>query len=351
MPISTCLSPLPPLQPGDMLANGKYEIIELTHNPGGFGRIYRAYGGRMYHNGSREIFAIKEFYVREYDDLRWDSMLSYTRNMSIRDYELLIAKFYMEAKMLSLLYSRYDNHMPKIYGQVWEEPDGRLLYAMTYVKGSTMRELMESHEKGYTMPEEMAVDYIVQIGKVLHKSHVMGLVHADVSPNNIMKKNHSNYAVLVDWGNAKSYNDELVLKSLNRTELEFFQPYQEDLDQALSHVGNQQEPWDEELPMSATWGYTAPEEFWGKPQADVYSLAATLFYLLTGECPMELTDEGHINRAYRMLEEHNVSPTTTKAILHAMNVYKGLGTESIKEFLTELPQDIVINTLLKYQDH
>lgn len=351
MPTTAIKPPLSPLKPGDKVANGKYEIIELTSNPGGFGRIYRAYGNSSRYDGLRDIFAIKEFYVREYDNPRWSSMLSYTISKTRTSLSILRAKFYQEVKMLSLLYGQNDNHLPKIYGHVWEEPDGRVLYAMTYVEGSTLRELMESHGSGYAMPEKVAVDYIVQIGKVLHKAHRKGLVHADVSPNNIMRKKYFDYAVLVDWGNAKSYNNELVLKSLNSTELDFFSQYQEDLDRAMARVRNHYMQWDEEFPMSVTWGYTAPMQFWGKPQADVYSLAATLFYLLTGECPMQLIDERHINRAYKILKEHNVSTKTRKAILQAMNVFKSSGTESIQEFLTELPQDIVINTLLNYQDH
>lgn len=346
------LSSLPPLPPGTLLKGGQYEIIDLTSNPGGFGRIYRAYGSRHNHGGSRHVTAIKEFHVRKFESLEaeWSSMYSFTRAITQHDMDVLRAKFYQEAKMLSLLYHQLDRHLPQIHGQVWEEPDGRLFYAMTYVDGMSLRETLENHGAGFTVSEERAADYIIQMGKVLHKAHELGLVHADVSPNNIMLRRGLHFAVLVDWGNAKSYNDEMVLGQMNDDQMRTFLRYQDALDRATAHISEMPSTIADELNIG-TGGYTAPREFWGKPQADVYSLAATMFYLLTGKDARMLKSEKYVAWARQELADHNVSQATTDAILHTMNVDAHHATKSIQEFLQELPKELVINSLLNYSDH
>lgn len=343
---------LPPLPPGTILKNGQYEIIDLTSNPGGFGRIYRAYSSRYNRDGSRRVTAIKEFHVREFESLEteWSSMYSFTRAMTQHDMEMLRAKFYQEAKMLSILYHQLDRHLPQIHGLVWEETDGRLFYAMTYVDGMTLRETLVSHGVGFTVSEERAVDYIIQIGKVLHKAHAKGLIHADVSPNNIMLRRGLHFAVLVDWGNAKSYNDQLVLGQMDEAQMRTFQRYQDDLDRATARISSTQLIAAEEAPIG-TGGYMAPLDFWGKPQADVYSLAATLFYLLTAKDAFMLKSEKYVTWARQELESHHISVATTAAILRAMDIDVHRATKSIQEFLQELPQELVINCLLNYTDH
>lgn len=346
---------LPPLQHGDLLMNGHYEIIDLTSNPGGFGRIYRAYGSRFDKNGkgvkTRHVTAIKEFHVREMAAAldEWSAMYSYTRAMTEQDMKLLRAKFYQEAKMLKVLYHQRDRHLPYIHGEAWEEPDGRLFYAMTYIDGLTLRETLV--DEGRPMDEERAIDYIIQVAKVLHKAHETGMVHADVSPNNIMLKRNRHFAVLVDWGNAKSYNHQLTLESMNEAQLEEFQRYQADLDNAVAGSGLQSMGSMPEMKGIGTGGYTAPREFWGKPQADVYSLAATLFYLLTGKDARTLSRDNYFVWARNLLTEHNVSAATTEAILHAMTPDIHTATQSIHDFLMELEHSTVINVLLNYTDH
>lgn len=297
---------LPPLQPGTVLMDGKYEILELTSNDGGFGWIYRA---RSVNPFKREV-AIKEYHLLDLDYVEWSNMHSWTRNdMETYDVDMR-NKFMIEASNLRKLYQQLkDKHIPQVLDTVWME-NGRMFYAMAFIEGQTLREVMRD-----AMPEQRAVGCIIQIAKVLHKAHRLELVHADVSPNNIMLTRtgrNRDYAVLVDWGNAMSYNDGFGI---------------------------------------GTEGYRAPASFWGTPQTDVYSLAATLLYLLTGKKPQLLDSEAKIEEARQLLTSHNVSAETTEAILHAMNIDNAKATKSIHEFMMELPKDIVIKILLNYTDN
>lgn len=340
---------LPPLEPGTVLKGKKHEYIiqELTSNRGGFGRIYRAKNLRIHPNNPRSIVAIKEFHVLEYEYAPWSQMHSWTRIENESYIEILKVKFIEEAKLLSILGSELkDKHLPEIVGEAWTE-NGRQFYAMTFVEGLTLREMMVANGFAYAMPELKAIDYIIQIAKVLYKAHKMGMTHADVSPNNIMIDKRRNAAVLVDWGNAKSYNDELI-KNVIEANSDSFQRYQDYLANATEHVRQQSSLFDdEENMMIGTQGYMAPTALWGTPQADVYSLAATLFYLLTRRNPGDLDCESKID----LLRKHDISDETTEAILHAMNMDADKATQSIHEFMMELPKEVVIKILLNYTDN
>lgn len=289
-----------------MLKDGRYEILELTSNKGGFGWIYRARDHKM-HNYKRFV-AIKEYHVSEFDYTEWSRM----HTQSIIDMEMFDAdmrnKFTKEALVLKKLYYELeDKHIPQVGDTTWTE-NGRTFYAMSFIDGATLRESMDG-----VMAEQTAVEYIIQTAKVLHKAHGLGLVHADVSPNNIMLKKHpKNYSVLVDWGNAMSYNDGYGI---------------------------------------GTYGFRAPEAFWGTPQTDIYSLAATLLYLLTGRVPDFLDSELKIKKTRELLAKRCVSMETTEAIIHAMNIDTEKATKSIHEFVMELPKDLVIKSLLNYKDN
>lgn len=307
---------LPPLEPGTVLRGGRrddYEILELTSNRGGFGRIYRARSLKVSRGGpyEREV-AIKEFHLLHTGATGLSTVYSWTMMDLEESYRDMRMKFVQEAVILRKLYGMLrDKHIPSVLDTVWEE-NGRMFYAMRFIEGQTLREAMRGE-----MPEQRAVGYIIQIAKVLHKAHELGLVHADVSPNNIMLKrtyHNRNFAVLVDWGNANAMN------------------------------------YDDGYGIG-TDGYRAPETFRGKSQADVYSLAATLLYLLTDRKPEMLDSEEKIAEVRQRLAEHNVSSETTEAILHAMNMDSHIATKSIYEFMMELPKNAVIKILLNYIDH
>lgn len=333
---------LPPLEPGTILKGGshEYEILELTSNRGGFGRIYKA---RYFRLG---IVAIKEFHVKEYEDTQWSRMHSWTMADTQSSIDFLKVKFAEEVKLLSLLYNDLKgNHVPRIIERIWTE-QGRMFYAMSFVNGPTLKEAMDANGHGFAMPEETALGYIIQTAKVLHRAHEVGLLHADVSPNNIMK-GYRNSAVLVDWGNARSYNNELTKNSIKNDYRATFQLFQDDVDEATERMLQNNDLFDEDMDITiGTNGYLAPTQFWGKPQADVYSLAATLFYLLTGKTPRPMYSNDSIDKAKRLMEERNVSTETIYAILHAMNVDEDQATKTIRDFLTELPKEALINTLL-----
>lgn len=123
---------------------------------------------------------------------------------------------------------------------------------MEYVQGE---DLWKRVEDGGPLSETEALLYIKQIAAALTVVHNKGLLHRDVKPGNIMVRFGKAEAVLIDFGIAKEFIPD---KTQRHT-------------QAYTDGFSPLEQYDEE----------------GRPgkYTDVYSLSATLYYLLTKELP------------------------------------------------------------------
>lgn len=330
-----------PLPMGTKLNNGKYEIICQTPNKGGFGRIYKA-------KSNYSIFAIKEFYVSEAMSralTRSDmSSACYGANNDMLLHDCA-EHFYVEAKLLMMIGNSSPRNVPKVHGLVFEE-NNTLYYAMDFIDGKTISEIMA--ENGI-YGEKEAIRIIVTIGLVLARAHKMGLMHGDVSPNNIMER-YTN-PILVDFGNARSFNDMVALEAVRNggRKLERFWDYQKKLDDMTEQLGGTawekaREEFEENNPIG-TPGYAPPPVYQGKKQGDVFSLAATLYFMLTGEkiWPLRGTRRDYASR----LREHDISEETINAILFVTNTDDMLASDNpMVDFIARLPRRDTIDILL-----
>jgi serine/threonine protein kinase len=155
---------------------------------------------------------------------------------------------------------------------------------MEYLDGSSLAERSQP-----ILLESKALEYVQQIGAALEVVHSKQLVHRDVRPANIFLRIRDGQAeaVLTDFGLAVDVDSEL---SRTRTTeiMDGFSPIE------LYSRGN---------PVGA---YT-----------DVYSLAATLYELLTGVVPVSAQDRKINGQTLVSPQEKNteISGKTTKAIL------------------------------------
>jgi serine/threonine-protein kinase len=121
---------------------------------------------------------------------------------------------------------------------------------MEFIPGENLFQVIK--RRG-ALPEAEIVTYIRQIGEALIKVHEANLVHRDAHPRNIMIRNNSK-AVLIDFGIAK----EIIFLSRTLTDRDAnreFAPYEQ------IFKGSR------------------------KPQVDIYCLAASLYYGVTGQYP------------------------------------------------------------------
>ena len=348
MPDKFEYTPLPPLSKGDLLEGGKYEIISDTENAGGFGRIYRALVRQTSATHRMKVVAVKEFHVHEIDDATMSRLSSQGFSVTSKEkcVDMLLGQFKIEAQVMYELSRQRDCHIPPIYHRSRED-NGRFYYTMSWVDGISLTDVVK--QKG-AMDERTAIGYIVQIAKVLHKAHAWNLIHSDVSPNNIMLDH--GFAVLVDFGNARGYNN-LLLQNYSKEEMDYVT---DDYGNSLYNMSHFAEIYYDMMhemihERIGTPGFMPPKGFEGQQQSDIYSLAATLFFMLTGQNPPLYFLPNSQQKARKTLAESNVSETTANAIMHAMQSQLNLCTKSARDFLMELPQDIVFDTLLNYNDH
>lgn len=125
---------------------------------------------------------------------------------------------------------------------------------MEYVEGETLKEYIKRHHR---VPIEQAVKYAISIGEGLEHAHVMGIVHCDIKPHNILITPNGRVKV-TDFGIARAINTGSTLLFTN------------------SVMGSAH--------------YISPEQASGKPvngSTDIYSLGVVLYEMLTGRVPFE----------------------------------------------------------------
>jgi serine/threonine protein kinase len=133
-------------------------------------------------------------------------------------------------------------------------PDGVFYYAMEYLEGLSLEQLVA--EEG-AQPPGRVVHVLRQVLGALAEAHGVGLVHRDVKPDNVIlceRGGLSDVAKVVDFG---------LVKDLDAAD-------------ALSHEGM----------LVGTPLYLAPEAIRSPdtdPRADLYSLGAVAYFLLTGK--------------------------------------------------------------------
>jgi TolB-like protein/Flp pilus assembly protein TadD/tRNA A-37 threonylcarbamoyl transferase component Bud32 len=204
---------------------GHYEILEEIGR-GGMGVIYRA---RQQH--SRRIVAVKR-------------MLSHQLN----SHETLV-RFRREAEAVASL--DHPNILP-IY-EVSESEERLPFFSMKYATGGSLRTAAASLR---TEPRQ-CVRVIAKVARAIAYAHSKGVLHRDLQPGNILLKENGE-PMVSDFG---------LAKWLDQTS---------DLTRTLETLG--------------TPGYIAPEQTECPADkltlaADIYSLGAILFYLLTGRPP------------------------------------------------------------------
>jgi tRNA A-37 threonylcarbamoyl transferase component Bud32 len=178
-------------------------------------------------------------------------------------------RFFAEAKATAKL-----DHVSIVPVYDVGEIDGRPYFAMKYIRGKTLSELIQAG--GVT--QRQAADCLEQVSRAVHFAHEYGIVHRDIKPSNILIDDSGN-AKLTDFGLAK--HDDAV-ESLTRTGV-----------------------------VLGTPNYMSPEQASGRmgpigPASDIYSLGAVLYHALTGRPP--LVAKSPVDLLLKILEQDPPPP-------------------------------------------
>ncbi|MBD2167714.1 serine/threonine protein kinase [Calothrix membranacea FACHB-236] len=214
------------------LLRGRYRVIKVLSDEGGFGRTYLAEDA----DKLNEWCVVKQFAPK------------------IQDTSTLkkaVELFKDEAKQLQKLGEH--PQIPTLLA--YFEQDNYLFLVQQYINGHN---LLQELRTGVTYNKSKIVELLLDLLPVLKFIHERGVIHRDIKPQNIIRRQSDGRLVLIDFGSSKQLT-ATVHTQIGTT------------------IGSH--------------GYTPIEQMQdGKayPSSDLFSLGVTCFHLLSGIRPSQL---------------------------------------------------------------
>ncbi len=242
-----------PLQPST--AGVRYQVLR-PHAKGGLGEVFVARDCEL----NREV-ALKEIQRQHADDPGSRS------------------RFVLEAEITGGL--EHPGIVP-VYG-LGQYGDGRPYYAMRFIRGDSLQEAVDQFHKANvggdpaerTLQLRKLLGRFIDVCNAIQYAHARGVLHRDLKPSNIMLGKYGE-TLVVDWGLAKVQDCDDEPTGNGETALRPSSGGGVEPTQIGSAIG--------------TPAFMPPEQAAGRldelgPASDVYSLGATLYYVLTGKPP------------------------------------------------------------------
>ncbi len=247
------------LRAGSIL-NGRY-IVGRVLGQGGFGITYLAQDYQ-----TKGLVAIKEYLPTEFAGRTTGTYAVQVYSGDRREnFEYGKEQFLAEAKTLAEFIG--NDHIVRIYS--YFEEYGTAYFAMEYIDGESLDDYISHH--GGRLSVERANELLIPVMEALDWVHSKGIVHRDIAPDNIIVTKDGR-AKLIDFGAAR-YSTGEKSKSL---------------DVILKH------------------GFAPKEQYIRRgrqgPFTDVYAMAATYYYAITGKIPPDAIE--------RIDEDELIPPTT-----------------------------------------
>lgn len=279
--------------PGGTILAGQYTIDKVL-GQGGFGITYMA---TDYKTGQK--VAVKEFFPDSLAYREMRTVISYPGERT-ENYEYGKENFIQEAKTLAEFIGC--ENIVRIFS--YFEENGTAYFVMEYIEGVSFDDYLK--DRGCRISFDEAKNILVPVMEALAIVHSKGIVHRDVTPDNIYITNDGKVKLL-DFGAAR-----YSLGDKSRS-----------LDVILKH------------------GFAPKEQYTrhGKqgPFTDIYSLGATFYFAVTGRRPPDSID--------RIEEDELIPPGSLgvkitsyqeEALLHAMEVNPQSRYQSMLDFRNAL---------------
>ena len=232
--------------------SGTLYFITGVLGAGGFGITYSAvtYTSGAQNNTTHNV-ALKEHFIRDLCGRNATTNHVDVHSHNTGTYRRALRDFIGEAKRLKSI----ANHPSIVTVSEVFEANSTAYYAMELINGMSLAEMID--RRGPLSEQEM-IDLMLPVIDAVALLHRQRITHLDIKPANIMIERDSNRPILIDFGLSKHYNEDGTPTSTINT-------------QGLSA------------------GYAPPEQYAGitsfSPASDIYALAATIYFCLTGKNP------------------------------------------------------------------
>ena len=270
--------------------------IEGVLGQGGFGITYL---------GTDELHekkvAIKEFFPQGIvtRNIEYQDTVTVTFVGEKDNYEKGKERFLKEARTMA----KFSKDEGIVKALDFFEINNTAYIVMEYLEGITLKQYLRENKR---IAAEDLVELLVPLIEALDEIHSQGLIHRDISPDNIMVLPDGRIK-LMDFGAARDYT-EFGEKSLS---------------------------------IVLKPGYAPPEQYQTHgvqgPWTDIYALCATMYKCITGENPPDAID--------RLVDDHlkkisafgiSVSPQIEKAIIKGMSVAVNDRYQNVGDFCEDL---------------
>ena len=277
------------LRPGTVLKG--HFIVGTAIGVGGFGITYKCYDATL-----GVIVAIKEFFpVGLVNRSPGEMKVGLLSGEKEKQYKNQIKRFLMEAQSIAQFGKAND------IGNVFDyfEENNTAYIVMEYIDGVLLKDYLE--KQGALSPD-IAMTIIEPVVEALKKIHASGIIHRDISPDNIFIAGEDSVKVF-DFG-AAILNDESGAKEGEKV---------------------------------IKVGYSAPEQYRDSAGqgyfTDIYSIGAILYQMITGQKPIESTEREYKDELKSPLElGFDIEPNLDRAIMEALAVQPALRFQGIQQF-------------------
>lgn len=278
------------------ILNGKY-LVGKVLGEGGFGITYIGYDLNL-----EMPVAIKEFYPNGFvtRESGVTNMISMYRGTNLEAVQKWKNNFIKEARTLAKC-----SHLSGIVGvKDFFEENATAYIVMEYLEGMTLKNYAKSH--GGKLEAVQLLKALEPVMSSLAQVHEYGLIHRDISPDNIMLL-PGGQMKLLDFGAARDYASEE----------------------------------EKSLSVMLKPGYAPEEQYRSKgkqgPWSDVYAFAATIYKCITGVTPPESMERMRQDELKKPSELGiQISPQIEQAIIKGMAVYAENRYQSMNELMMAL---------------
>lgn len=266
------------IAPGTVIGN-RYTLGNVI-GEGGFGITYIAL-----ENTLGITVAIKEYYPFGYcnRNATASNTVAVTADDKREFFEKGRSRFLKEAKTLA----RFQEDPGVVNVIDFLEENNTAYIVMEYLDGITLREYLKQNG---TLAPDQAVGMLLPAMRALAKIHNAGVIHRDISPDNIMVLRDGTLK-LMDFGAARDY-DNADNRSMSILLKQGYAPVEQ------YRRNGEQGPW-----------------------TDVYGMCATIYRAITGVTPVDSIDRVQQDTLRR--PSHcgvNISPAMENALMYGMAV-------------------------------